>query len=67
MKSEAKRLKAEARSIYIDVKRQLDTVDCGLSLLCYLRPKVGRDIDRFRVVWARLAELDPDCPKDCPL
>jgi hypothetical protein len=65
--NEIKRLKAEARALYMDVHKQLDSVDCGLSLLCYIRPSVGRDLAKFKEVWAKLQDLDPDCPKESPL
>lgn len=64
---EIERLKRRARKLYLSVQRELDNVDCGLSMLCVIRPHVGRNIDEFREVWARLQTLDPTAPKGCPL
>jgi hypothetical protein len=64
---EITRLKARARRLYLSVQADLDSVDCGLSMLCYIRPSVARDIEAFRVTWARLQALDPTAPKGCPL
>jgi hypothetical protein len=66
-KGEIKKLKSKARGLYIDIKRHMASVDCGLEFLCYVRPSVGRDVEEFRAVWAQLQEVDPDCPKEAPL
>ena len=67
MKSELSKLKAEASGLYVDIQRQLAAVDCGLVFLSYVKPSFGRDVEKFRAVWARLQEIDPTCPKEDPL
>lgn len=67
MKPELSKLKAEARGLYRDIRHQLDDVDCGLVFLSYVKPSFGRDVAKFRAVWARLQEIDPTCPKEDPL
>jgi hypothetical protein len=62
--SEIDRLKRRARALHRQMERELDSVDCGLSLLCFIRPHVGRIVTEFDAIVARLKEIDPSFPKD---
>jgi hypothetical protein len=61
--SEIDRLKREARRLHRLIEANLDSVDCGISLLCFIRPRVGRYVAEFDAIVARLKEIDPGFPK----
>jgi hypothetical protein len=61
--SEIERLKREARRLNRLIEANLDSVDCGISMLCFFRPSVGRYVTEFDACIARLREIDPSFPK----
>jgi hypothetical protein len=57
------KLKLKARRLHRRIESELDSVDCGLSLLTFIRPHVGRIVTEFDETVARLKQIDPDFPK----
>jgi hypothetical protein len=64
MSREIDRLKCKARKLYRRMMRELDTVDCGISMLSFIRPSFGRLVAEYDATIARLREIDPSFPKE---
>lgn len=62
MNKTIKKLKAEARGLYTQIQRELDTVDCGISMLSMIRPSFGRLINRYDAIITELKKIDPEFP-----
>lgn len=58
------KLKAEATSTLRQLDRLMDTYDCGLHMIEYLNPEVGKYRRLFNETMDKLTKLDPNCPKD---
>jgi hypothetical protein len=61
--SEIERRKRRARELYRQMQAELDTVDCGLSILGSLRPHVRQIVADFDAEIAWLRANDPAFPK----
>jgi hypothetical protein len=60
--SEISRLKRRARRLYLRIRERRD-IGCGAHLAEFIRPDIGVDEAELGRIFARLREIDPDCPK----
>lgn len=61
--TEIERLKRRARKLHRQTMAELDSVDCGISMLCFIRPHVGKLVREFDGIIARLKLIDPEFPR----